>query len=79
MTIKSIYVGNLPEGADEDGLRTVFASFGTVTKVIIPQPRQGSERSEFGFVHFGSHSAAVSAWEASETTDFTLKGTKLTV
>lgn len=57
----------------------MFASFGQVSKVIIPQPRQGSDRSEFGFVHFDSHSAAVSAWEASETTDFTLKGTKLTV
>lgn len=50
-----------------------------VVKVIIPQPRPGKDHSEYGFVHFESHSAAVGVWEASETTELSLKGNKLTV
>ncbi len=79
--IKSVYVGNLPSGADEEGLRELFNGLGQgqVTKVIIPQPRPGKEFSEYGFVHFESHSAAVGVWEVSETQELTLKGNKLTV
>ncbi len=47
---KKIYVGNLPFSADEDGVRELFESYGTVTSVNLITDRDTGRPRGFGFV-----------------------------
>jgi len=48
--VKTIYVGNLPEDMDEEGLRALFAAHGAVQSVmVVADPETGRSRC-FGFV-----------------------------
>jgi RNA recognition motif-containing protein len=51
MTLKSIYVGNLPFKSTEAELKTHFSKFGTVVNTRIPRDQQNRSRG-FGFVDF---------------------------
>jgi len=59
--IKSIFVGNLPDTANEAKLRELFAPLGEITRAFIPAPRDGKTRREFGFVHFQDRASVLTA------------------
>lgn len=46
----TIYVGNLSYKATEDDLRTVFADYGTVKRVVLPTDRETGRMRGFAFV-----------------------------
>ena len=53
-----LYVGNLPEDLDEEGLRALFADHGEVASVILmTDPASGQSRG-FGFVQMPEDAAA---------------------
>jgi len=46
----TIYVGNLSYQATEEDLRTVFADYGTVKRVVLPTDRETGRMRGFAFV-----------------------------
>lgn len=73
----NIYVGNLPQEANEDDLREAFEAFGQVTSVkIITDKFTGSSRG-FGFVEMPNSPEAQSAINGLDGTD--LKGRAIKV
>lgn len=46
----TIYVGNLSYSATEEDLRTVFAEYGQVTRVVLPTDRETGRMRGFAFV-----------------------------
>jgi RNA recognition motif-containing protein len=58
---KKLYVGNLSFDTQEDGLRALFASYGTVNSVAIISDRDTGRSKGFGFVEMGSDDEARAA------------------
>lgn len=56
-----LYIGNLPHAATEDGLRLLFARFGTVRSATIVTDKIHGRRRRFGFVEMSSAAEAKSA------------------
>ena len=50
----SIYVGNLSYDVTKDDLTTVFAEYGTVSRVSLPTDRETGRPRGFGFVEMAS-------------------------
>ncbi len=46
----TIYVGNLSYQATEDDLKTVFAEYGSVKRVVLPTDRETGKMRGFAFV-----------------------------
>ncbi|MBD0345527.1 MAG: RNA-binding protein [Coleofasciculus sp. Co-bin14] len=46
----TIYIGNLSYQATEEDLRTVFADYGTVKRVVLPTDRETGRMRGFAFV-----------------------------
>ena len=46
----TIYIGNLSYQATEDDLKTVFADYGTVKRVVLPTDRETGRVRGFAFV-----------------------------
>jgi cold-inducible RNA-binding protein len=60
---KTLYVGNLNFRTDEEGLRSTFSNFGTVTDARIVMDRDTGRSRGFGFVEMEDDSAAETAIE----------------
>jgi RNA recognition motif-containing protein len=60
----SIYVGNLSYQVTEEDVRTVFAEYGTVTRVQLPVDRETGRMRGFGFVEMSSDAEEEAAIEA---------------
>ena len=58
---KKLYVGNLPYGLTEDGLREAFSKAGTVTTATIITDRATGQSKGFGFVEMSSDEEAAEA------------------
>ena len=58
---KKLYVGNLSYNTYEDGLRTLFASYGTVESVKIITDRDTGSSKGFGFVEMSTDDEARAA------------------
>jgi len=56
-----LYIGNLSHSATEDGLRLLFARFGTVRSATIVTDKINGRRRRFGFVEMASAAEAKSA------------------
>ncbi|MBI4317724.1 MAG: RNA-binding protein [Chloroflexi bacterium] len=56
-----LYVGNLPYGATEDGLRGLFSQAGAVVSVALPVDRDTGRPRGFGFVEMESNADAEEA------------------
>jgi cold-inducible RNA-binding protein len=56
-----LYVGNLSYDTTEDGLRTMFATAGTVVSIDIIKDRDTGRMKGFGFVTMGSDEEAQNA------------------
>ncbi len=50
----SIYVGNLSYDVTEEDLNSVFAEYGTVTRVNLPTDRETGRMRGFGFVEMSN-------------------------
>jgi cold-inducible RNA-binding protein len=60
---KTLYVGNLSFRTEEEGLRSAFANYGTVTDARIVVDRDTGRSRGFGFVEMEDDNAAASAIE----------------
>jgi RNA recognition motif-containing protein len=59
----SIYVGNLSYEVTKEDLTTVFAEYGTVSRVSLPTDRETGRPRGFGFVEMGSDDEETKAIE----------------
>ncbi|WP_013325169.1 RNA recognition motif domain-containing protein [Gloeothece verrucosa] len=50
----AIYVGNLHYEVEEGELREVFAEYGTVRRVYLPEDRETGKKRGFGFVEMST-------------------------
>jgi RNA recognition motif-containing protein len=58
---KKLYVGNLSYNTTEDGLRNLFAAYGTVASAKIIIDRDSANSKGFGFVEMDTDEAAAAA------------------
>ena len=58
---KKLYVGNLSYNTTEDGLRTLFSSFGNVASAKIIFDRETGNSKGFGFIEMGTDEEASAA------------------
>lgn len=73
---QSLYVGNLSYRTDENRLREIFETFGTLTEIRIPKNRDTGQSRGFGFISFsepGSASAAIAQVNGKEIEGRTIK------
>lgn len=59
----SIYVGNLSYDVTEEDLNSVFAEYGTVTRVNLPTDRETGRMRGFGFVEMSNETEETKAIE----------------
>ncbi|HEY9636154.1 MAG TPA: RNA-binding protein [Coleofasciculaceae cyanobacterium] len=57
----TIYIGNLSYQATEEDLRTVFADYGTVKRVVLPTDRETGRLRGFAFVEMSDDAQEDSA------------------
>jgi RNA recognition motif-containing protein len=57
----TIYIGNLSYQATEEDLRTVFADYGTVKRVVLPTDRETGRMRGFAFVEMADDAQEDSA------------------
>ena len=57
----SIYVGNLPFSATEEGIAELFRAYGEVDKVAIIKDRETDRSKGFGFVEMEDDASAKTA------------------
>ncbi|HBL13828.1 MAG TPA: RNA-binding protein [Cyanobacteria bacterium UBA11162] len=57
----TIYIGNLSYQATEEDLRTVFADYGTVKRVVLPTDRETGRLRGFAFVEMTEDDQEASA------------------
>ncbi|MDV2996489.1 MAG: hypothetical protein N4J56_006143 [Chroococcidiopsis sp. SAG 2025] len=57
----TIYVGNLSYRATEEDLRTVFAEYGTIKRIVLPMDRETGRMRGFAFVDMGEDAQEESA------------------
>lgn len=60
----SIYVGNLNYEVTKEDLTTVFAEYGTVSRVSLPSDRETGRPRGFGFVEMSSEAEETKAIES---------------
>jgi RNA recognition motif-containing protein len=60
----SIYVGNLSYDVTQEDLNSVFAEYGSVTRVQLPTDRETGRPRGFGFVEMGSEAEEAAAIDA---------------
>ena len=61
MDKKKLYVGNLPWGITNDGLKDVFASYGEIVEAVVITDRMSGRSKGFGFVTFANEADAEKA------------------
>ncbi|MFQ6662125.1 hypothetical protein Gotur_030036 [Gossypium turneri] len=66
VTVKAIYVKNLPKDVTQDQLKKLFEHHGKITKVVLPPAKPGQERNRIAFVHFAERTCAMKALNDSE-------------
>ena len=75
----SIYVGNLSYDVTEDDLKSVFADYGTVTRVHLPTDRESGRPRGFAFVEMTTEpeeDAAIKELDGAEWMDRQIKVNK---
>ena len=59
--MKKLYVGNLPWSVDDQGLETLFSSYGSVRSARVITDRETGRSRGFGFVEMDNSDAAIDA------------------
>jgi len=75
--LKNIFVGNLSFGATEDGVRSMFETYGAVDRVNIVTDRDTGQAKGFGFVEMSNNAEGDQAIAGLSGRE--LKGRSLTV
>jgi hypothetical protein len=70
----SLRLGNLYRGVTEEALRSVFAEFGTITRINIPKSRETGETRGFAFIDYASPQHAATAYIAHNDIPLILEG-----
>eukprot|EP00955_Chlamydomonas_euryale_P007469 79142-Chlamydomonas_euryale.AAC.2 len=61
-SVRSVYIGNLPAGADEAKLRDVFSAYGKIASVVLlKDPHDAAKLRGYGFVHYEERASALKA------------------
>lgn len=60
----SIYIGNLSYDVTKEDLSSVFAEYGTVTRVALPSDRETGRPRGFGFVEMSNEEEEAKAIES---------------
>lgn len=55
--MKKLFVGNLPQDATEESVRTMFAAFGTVRSISVASDIFTGKCKGFGFIEMEGHEA----------------------
>ena len=55
--MKKLFVGNLPQDATEDSVRSMFAKFGTVRSISVASDIFTGKCKGFGFIEMEGHEA----------------------
>jgi RNA recognition motif-containing protein len=55
--MKKLFIGNLPQDATEDSVRSMFAEFGTVRSVSVVSDIFTGKCKGFGFIEMEGHEA----------------------
>ncbi|MQL86692.1 hypothetical protein Taro_019225 [Colocasia esculenta] len=66
LKVKAIYVKNLPETITSEKLKELFEHHGEITKVVLPPPKAGQTKKDFGFIHFAERASALKAVKGTE-------------
>jgi len=53
-----IYIGHLPWGFDEKGVKKYFEQFGTITRIMLPRSSKSGRVKGYGFVEFDTMEVA---------------------
>lgn len=56
-----IYVGNLPFGVDDNGLKDLFSSYGEISEAVVIKDKYSNRSKGFGFVTFADEASASKA------------------
>ncbi|KAK4743511.1 hypothetical protein SAY87_001512 [Trapa incisa] len=64
--VKALYVKNIPENTTIEQLKELFQRHGEVVKVVMPPSKSGSNKRDFGFVHFAERASALKAVKDTE-------------
>lgn len=62
--VKSIYVCNLPVDVNDDLIRSLFAEFGEIERIVLSKNLKSARRDDFAFVNYTERSAALAAIDA---------------
>ena len=74
---QKIYVGNLNYATTEEGLKTLFGSYGEVVSAVVIKDKFSNRSKGFGFVEMAEDSAAQAA--ISELNEKEFEGRRLRV
>jgi len=77
LEVKAVYVNNLPENVTQEQLKELFKCHGEISRVVLPAPKPGQSKREFGFVHFAERESALKAVE--QTEKYELEGNVLEI
>ncbi|KAK4793948.1 hypothetical protein SAY86_011942 [Trapa natans] len=64
--VKALYVKNIPENTTIEQLKELFQRHGEVVKVVMPPSKSGSNKRDFGFVHYAERASALKAVKDAE-------------
>ena len=67
---QKIYVGNLNYATTEEGLKTLFGSYGEVVSAVVIKDKFSNRSKGFGFVEMADESAAQKAIEELNEKEF---------
>ncbi|KAF1808928.1 RNA-binding domain-containing protein, partial [Eremomyces bilateralis CBS 781.70] len=74
---KTLWVGNLPYGTDEDTIKAGFGEYGAISRVGLPRDRETNEIKGIAYVTYGEVEEAKAALEALNGTDFNGRALRL--
>lgn len=57
--VKTVFLDGLPPAWDEDRVKNILKKFGKIEKVELARNMPAAKRTDFGFITFDSHDAAV--------------------
>lgn len=77
MDKKKLFVGNLPWGVNEQGLKDMFAPYGEITEAVVISDRYTGRSKGFGFVTFANEADAEKA--VTEMANKEIEGRKVVV
>ncbi|OQU88540.1 uncharacterized protein LOC8060739 isoform X2 [Sorghum bicolor] len=77
--VKSIFVEGIPESWDNLKLTEIFSKYGVIQRTVLSHDIQSAKRSDFAFVHYTTHEAAILCLELFDKEELTGNGSKVNI